>query len=357
MIARTDILSRFAEEGDEQLIFLPDLTLWYDWHTRRESLPDKWKTYSLPEIAQDLGWPVWLAVRPWKAEHPGVKVVTSEEGQERVVRTETSAGTLTARWSLGPDGDWWQTEYPVKNAEELEAVLELVNSRTYTLDTTELTRTTELVGDKGVVAIELPRRPYSDLLYDFLGLSDGLMLLGEPPVQEILRLLEEKLQHVVEKIIRLPGKLILSQDNLDGQFISPRACKKYLTDSYRHTTNLLHQHNKHLIVHAGGPLKRLIKPLVDAGIDGIEGISGPPQSDTSLAEARELAGSGLTLWGGIPQGFLLPIHESHIFEAAMKQAAQEARHDGRMILGIADRVPVDAELARLEAISELINQG
>jgi hypothetical protein len=299
---------------------------------------------------------VWSTVRPWKIEHPGIEVTTSEDEQERLVRTETSAGALIAKWSVGPDGDWWQTEYPVKNAEELNALLELVNSMTYLLDATDLARTTELVGDSGVVAIELPRRPYSDLLYEFLGLSEGLMLLGEPPVQEIIGILDDKLQQLVEEIVHLPGELIFSPDGLDGQFISPRAYKRYLADSYRHTTDLVHQHNKHLIVHAGGPLKRLIQPLVDAGIDGIEGISGPPQSDTSLAEARELAGSGLTLWGGIPQDVLLPTHERDAFEAAVKQAAQEAQYDGRMIVGVADRIPVDAELVRLEAISELINQ-
>ena len=39
--------------------------------------------------------------------------------------------------------------------------------------------------------------------------------------------------------------------------------------------------------------------LAEAGVDGVEGIAGPPQSDITLAEARQLAGPGITLWGGI----------------------------------------------------------
>jgi hypothetical protein len=39
----------------------------------------------------------------------------------------------------------------------------------------------------------------------------------------------------------------------------------------------------------------------------------------------------------------------------VRLAAQEAAQDGRMILGIADRVPVNAELDRLEALPELIH--
>ena len=45
------------------------------------------------------------------------------------------------------------------------------------------------------------------------------------------------------------------------------------------------------------------------------------------------------------------------FETAVASAAQEAAGDGRIILGVADRVPVDADLGRLEAIPGLIEHG
>ena len=43
-----------------------------------------------------------------------MKVRTTEQDGQRVVRSQTPAGELVARWTLGPDGDWWQMEYPVK---------------------------------------------------------------------------------------------------------------------------------------------------------------------------------------------------------------------------------------------------
>jgi hypothetical protein len=92
-------------------------------------------------------------------------------------------------------------------------------------------------------------------------------------------------------------------------------------------------------------------------VDGIEGVAGPPQGDVSLAQAREIAGPDLTLWGGIPQDFLVDMHSKEEFEAVVIQAVQEARGDSRMIVGVADRVPVDAELGKLEAIPALIEQA
>lgn len=354
MTFKTDILARFTGHSSEQLLYLPDLTLWYDWHQRHASLPITWRDYSLPQIAHALGVPIWLAVRPWRVETPGVEICTDEKDGERVVRSETSAGTLIARWIRGPDGDWWQTEYPVKTQADLAAALELARARRYVLDTVSLADVESQVGDEGVVAIELPRRPYSDLLHELLGWGEGLMFLGEPGVEEIIAALEVALQDLVQAVARLPGRIVLSPDNLDGQYISPGAFQTYLAESYRRSADVLHQHGQYLLVHIGGPARRLLAPLAASGVDGVEGVAGPPQGDVSLAQAREIVGLELTLWGGIPQDFMLSTRNPAEFEAAVKQAAREAMGDGRMILGVADRVPVEAEPSRLVAIRELI---
>lgn len=357
MTLRAEILSRFSGEASERPLYLPDLTLWYDWHRSRGILPAQWQNYSLPQVARALGAPVWSVARPWQVETPGVEIVTTERDGERVIRSETSAGSLVARWTLGPDGDWWQTEYPVKTTQDLEAALELASARSYVLDPAHLARLETMVGDDGILAIEIPRRPYSDLLHEFLGWSEGLLFLSESAIPEIIGILETKLQRLVQKVAQLPGHIILSPDNLDGQFIPPTAFQAHLADSYQRTAETLHRHGKHLLVHVGGPVRHILAPLAEAGVAGLEGVAGPPHGDLSLLQAREWVGPELTLWGGIPQDFLLDMHEGQKFEAAVIQAACEAKGDGRMILGVADRVPVDAELSRLEAIPSLVEQA
>jgi hypothetical protein len=357
MTSKADILARFSGAADPRPLYLPDLTLWYDWHQSRGTLPRGWQKYSLARIARALNAPGWLTARPWRVETPGVKTTTTQEGNERVVRSQTPAGDLVARWTLGPEGDWWQTEYPVKTKEDLSAVLELVKARSYVLDTAELARQEAMVGDDGVLAIEIPRRPYSDVLHQFLGWSEGLLLVSEPAVGEIITGLELKLQDLVKEVARLPGRLILSPDNLDGQFISPTVFQAYLADSYRLSADVLHEQDKRLLVHVGGPARHLLALLAAMGVDGVEGVAGPPQGDVSLAEARQLAGPDLILWGGIAQDFLLAAREDEEFRAAVRKAVQEAAGDSRAILGVADRVPVGAELSRLKAMPDLIRQA
>lgn len=351
-----DILKRFRGEGGSGPLFLPNLNLWYGWHAGRGTLPQPWHDLTLPEIAAELGVPAWLTTRPYRVDVGEVAVITTEQDGQRTVVYEAPSGRLTERWTLGPDGDWWQTEFAAKTREDLPVVREIMQLRSYIYDPAELTRKQAEAGESGIAALELPRRPFSQLFLEWLGWSDGLLLFfdAQELAAEIMQIVEEKLQKLVRQIAGLPGDIVVSPDNLDAQFISPALFRRHLADSYRRSVEVLHQHDKILLAGTGGPIARLLKPLAGAGVDGVEGICGPPQSDASLAEARELAGPAFTLWGGIPQDALLPDWDEARFQAAVTQAVQEAQADRRAILGVADVVPIDADIARLQAIPALL---
>ncbi len=334
-------------------LFLPNLTLWYDWHAERGTLPNHWRGWTLSQIAGDLGVPAWSTYRPFRVDTGEVTVVKAETTGERVIRYHSPLGTLTERWSLGPDGDWWETEFPVKTPNDLRIAKLMVEQRTYVLLDDGLAGLRESTDE---VALELPRRPFSQVFLEWLGWSDGLMLFfdAQDLVEEIVDLLEAQVQALVEQVAALPGDLVVSPDNLDAQFISPAFFKRYLANSYRRSADTLHAAGKSLLVGTGGPIRKLIAPLAASGVDGIEGISGPPQSDATLAEARQLAGPAFTLWGGIPQDALLADFDYGQFEQIVAQAAREAASDSRSILGIADRVPIHADLLRLQTIPTMI---
>ena len=73
------------------------------------------------------------------------------------------------------------------------------------------------------------------LLYEFLGLSEGLMLLWDTPEQvaEIVEAFEHSLRIFVPDVANAPsppGLFVLSPDNLDSQVISPESFRAHYVD-------------------------------------------------------------------------------------------------------------------------------
>lgn len=336
---------------------MPDLTLWFQWHSKRGTLPDPYRESSLADIASALNCPSWVVHTPWQLDHEGIDVIRETAETQRVIKYHTKSRILSETWSLGPDGDWWQTEYPVKDEEDLDAAEEIVKAMRYRADS----KPAETQSKPGILSvIQLPKTPYSDMLHTMLGWSDGLMLMmsEEDRLVELLKIMEGKRNELIRTLAAGSSRSIfLAPDNLDGQFISPTVFRDRLQSNYRETSEILHRNENYLWVHLGGNSKHLLPLLAGSGIDGLAGISGPPQSDATLPEARKATGPDITLWGGIPQDYVMPMRELSALIDSIEQAKAFAELDNRVLIGIADHVPVDAEFSRLEEISKRVNES
>jgi hypothetical protein len=326
-----------------------DLGLWYSRNKERDSLPARYRTWPLQDIYSDLGLVPWITTRPWSVSYDGIDYSETRDSASRIRSWKTPEGVLAARWKPGPDGDWWQTEYPVKDAADLNLVARILHSLRY-----------ELLADlpecdiDGV--LELPMRPYPDLLHSFLGWSEGLMIAMEETeiIAGLVDLLEEKHTRLVKDLLGFPQTTFLAPDNLDANFISPGIFSTYMTAGYSRTSGTLHAADRTLTVHLGGNSRSLLAPLAACGVDCLEGICGPPQGDAAIPDARSLAGTGAILWGGLAQDYLLPSCTDEEFRHACTATMSEVQADGRAILGVADRVPPDAVFSRLESLAGMI---
>lgn len=347
--------AHFGGEATGRSVFMPDLSLWYAWHRKRGTLPEGHKNSSLADIAAALNCPAWVVRTPWQLEYDGIEVAREKSATRRVITYRTPSKALSEVWELGPDGDWWQKEYPVKDEEDLDAAEQIVQAMRYRLQPLEPAGSAPPSGI--LEAIEVPKSPYSDMLHTMLGWTDGLMLMmaEEDRLTELLAVMEEKRHALLQTLAAEASPAIfLAPDNLDGQFISPGAFAKHLAPSYHKTCETLHRHSKRLLVHIGGISKHLLPLLAGCGIDALAGISGPPQSDAALPEARKAAGPDITLWGGIPQDYVMPMVDKSLLIESIEAAKAFAANDNRTIVGIADHVPVDADFSRLKEIADRI---
>jgi hypothetical protein len=231
----------------------------------------------------------------------------------------------------------------VKSAADLEAAMAVVRGRHYQVEETD------------AAVIELPRRPFSEIFHTFLGWGEGLMIFLEESelIADMIGILERALVGLEEDLARLPWTIALSPDNLDAQFMAPASFEEHLAPSYQRTSRLLHASEKLLVVHGGGPLRSLLRGLAACGVDCVQGICGAPQSDASLAEARSVCGPGMALWGGVPQDSLLAATSASEFRTAASLAFADAARDLAAIVGVSDKVPVEALPERLEELARM----
>jgi hypothetical protein len=350
------LLAQFKGQAPSRSLFMPDLGPWFEWHSKRGTLPEAHREGSLVDIASALNCPSWMVHAPWQLEFDGVDVTSEESEIQSVIKYHTKSRVLSEIWSLGPDGDWWQTEYPVKDEVDLDAAEEIVKAMRYRL---KPFKPTEADSNPCIIdVIQLPKTPYSDMLHTMLGWSEGLMLMmaEEDRLVELLGVMEEKRNELIRNLAAgFSRSIFLAPDNLDGQFISPTVFKNHLESSYQKTCETLHRLDNYLWVHIGGISKHLLPLLAGSGIDGLAGISGPPQSDATLFEARKATVPDITLWGGIPQDYVMPMVDLSLLIESVEAAKAFAEIDNRTIIGIADHVPVDAEFSRLKEISNRIN--
>ena len=350
------LLAQLHGQAPRRPLFMPDLSLWFEWHSTRGTLPEEHRASSLEDIAFALNCPAWVVRTHWKLEYDGIDVTSEQSDTRQVIQYHTKSGVLSEIWSLGPDHDWWQTEYPVKDEDDLDAAEEVVRAMRYRRKPSAPPEADSNPGSLDV--IKVPKTPFSDMLHTLLGWNEGLMLMmtEEDRLTELLGVMEEKRDALVRDLAAgFPRSIFWSPDNLDGQFISPAVFKRHLEPSYQKTCDLLHGSGSTLWVHIGGISKHLLPLLSGSGIDALAGIPGPPQSDASLSEARNAAGPDITLWGGIPQDYVMPMVERSLLIESIDAANAFAAIDNRTLIGVADQVPVEAEFSRLKEIANRIN--
>ena len=127
------------------------------------------------------------------------------------------------------------------------------------------------------------------------------------------------------------------------------------TQSTRLRTAQLRAAGKYSFVHMDGSLKSLLPLMNQGGWDGIEAPTPAPQGDVTVEEIREALGDDTILLDGIPALFFLPSWpEADLYACAEKILA--LFKPSRLILGISDEPPPDADFERMARFGRWVAQ-
>jgi len=136
--------------------------------------------------------------------------------------------------------------------------------------------------------------------------------------------------------------------------IGPELYKRYALPTFEEIGRILHARGKLHQYHFDGFVKPLLPLINDSQIDIIEAFTPEPMGDTTLEEALDTLEAQVKVQGGIPAAFLCHGTAEAEFEAYVVRTIQVAKASGRVVIGLGDNTPPDADIERLTRISELV---
>ncbi len=174
-------------------------------------------------------------------------------------------------------------------------------------------------------------------------------------VEHLFGVLKDQAAVIQEITLDSPAKLILQGEHFDSRMTPPYLFEQYMVPYFRPFAERLHERGKVLACHADADASLLLDLIVEAGFDIAECFVTAPMVSLTLARAREVWGTDVIIWGGIPSVILDDSVTDEAFEAYVLDLFRTIAPGDAFILGVADNVMAESRLDRVERVSEMVH--
>ena len=103
-------------------------------------------------------------------------------------------------------------------------------------------------------------------------------------------------------------------------------------------------------------MRGALRRMAACGVDCIDAATPSPMFSLSTKEAREEAGDGLILSGGIPATVFGGTGSEREFTRAVRGWLETRRRSSRLIIAAGDQVPPDAPRERIESLHRIVDR-
>ncbi len=385
MSMRERALAALRGEMPPRLPFITRLETWYKGHTRRGTLPERFRGLSLDDLHRAVGVGRLKFSVPYALKLHGVELSVSLNGEPRLhttaplvenfpgmwdfVSTErpgvtetvlrTPRGTLTLQHVLLEENvqsgtDPYLKRHLIRSPEDY-AVVEYILERAEFVPLFDKIAAEEAqLGQHGLLVPLLQRIPFQQVLLEYLGETALFYALHDQPrqVRRLLELLDAQLLDVLPRLQALDVPYVEFPDNLHGLMTNPRLFKEFCLPVYQRYTAILHGQGKKVGSHMDGDVRPLLHLVPQTGLDVCESFSPAPLTACTFDEAWRAWQSGPMIWGGIPSPILEEGASQADFEAYLQRLF--AAIDRPLILGVVDLFMVHNDIRRVEAIARRV---
>ena len=388
MTHRERMLNTIRGEPTDQIPWSPRMDLWYIAHRARGTLPEKFAGLNLVEVAEVLdvachavgadfslkgGRDVSLRALgidnhqdyPYRVELHDLPIESSDDGEELRTRIQTPAGEVfthlhrSARMARDGISLPFVKSYAIESVDDFEAVGH-VFEHLEVIPTPEAYRAfKQRVGDRGVAVARglMAASPVHLVLHELVAMDQFFYLYAD--AREEMHHLAERMtpffDAALDACVACDAEVVFWGANYDQDLTWPPFFETEITPWLKKVRDRLHATGKFLLTHTDGENEDLLPLYRDCGFDVAESVCPKPMTKCTLAEVREGVGPTTTVMGGIPSVALLDdAMADSVFDAYLDEVFGALGAGDHLILGVADNVPPDANMGRLEEIKRRV---
>jgi uroporphyrinogen decarboxylase len=236
-----------------------------------------------------------------------------------------------------------------------EVTLDDLDESAFELDESQLELVRHVVKEMGDTHFILGRP--GDGVLPIMKYTLEFLLVGMIERPEVIRRIIEVETHycikVSEALLDAGCDGVLPTSDLggnNGPFMSPRMFREFIFPGLKAECDAAHAKGKYLIKHTDGQLWPVLDLMIEAGIDGWQGIQ--PEIGMTLPALQKRYGGRLCFWGGVSMPTLIDGTEEQVAEE-VRIACESAPAAGGLVITCANSVMVGAKyqncLAQLRA--------
>ncbi|MEW6749419.1 MAG: hypothetical protein AB1505_00390 [Candidatus Latescibacterota bacterium] len=330
---------------------------------RVERVPFALKGWRIPQCAAELrlrqeGMCILDARSVYAVVSPNVETRADSftEGGVGYVRTaiRTPAGELSAL-TRQAGGTTWRLEFPFKGPEDYRALKAMVRDRRYLPSYEGFLQAQERVGGEAYFKTGAPGAPLHEVIYSFMGLDTFATEWAErrDEVLALVRALADSEREAFVLTARSPARLVQIGGNYSPEVLGKPRFLEHVQPHWEEACGILHEGGKLVGCHLDADNRLWAAEVGASPLDWIEAFTPAPDTDMSLADARQ-AWPGKTLFINFPSS--VHLQAAPQIAATTRQLLREAAPGDRFVVGITETVPEDRWPESFTTILRTLNE-
>jgi len=282
----------------------------------------------------------------YSSRSPNVETRTlhfSEDGvgyQRTVIKTPRGELSTLSRQvgAAQTERTSWQLEWMFKGPEDYEAIEFVIRDRRYSPSYESFLKAREQIGSEAFFKTGAPGCPLHAIMYSVMGLDSFAVEWAErrDRVLALHEAMAENQREIYSIVANSPAKLVQCGGNYSPEVLGKQRFGDYVLPHWEEVCAILHQGSKLVGCHLDAHNKLWAEEVGKSPLDWVEAFTPAPDTDMTLAEAREMW-PGKVLFINFPSSVHLASAE--VIEETTKQLLREAAPGDRFIVGITENVP------------------